>query len=123
MTFLRVANRSVLLTDLWIFFIFDRMVLLNTFLSKTIKNNYIFSSKNANYATLEDKLNVFLSDPVNTGLPNICLLFFFFHIQLIPNSFNITIYSSQSHSILFSSIFLAKITISNWKISVLINKQ
>jgi hypothetical protein len=38
------------------------MVLLNTFLSKTIKNNYIFSSKNANYATLEDKLNVFLSE-------------------------------------------------------------
>jgi hypothetical protein len=28
------------------------MVLLNTFLSRTIKNNYIFSSKNANYATL-----------------------------------------------------------------------
>jgi hypothetical protein len=35
-----------------------RSLLLNTFLSKTIKNNYIFSSKNANYATLEDKLNV-----------------------------------------------------------------
>jgi hypothetical protein len=42
-----------------------RSLLLNTFLSKTIKNNYIFSSKNANYATLEDKLNVFLSEPVN----------------------------------------------------------
>jgi hypothetical protein len=66
-----------------IFFIFDGMVLLNTFLSKTIKNNYIFSSKNANYATLEDKLNVFLSESVNIGLPNICLLFFFFHIYSI----------------------------------------
>jgi hypothetical protein len=97
-TFLRVANWSVLLTDLWIFFIFDRMVLLNTFLSKTIKNNYIFSSKNANYATLEDKLKVFLSEPVNTGLPNICLLFFFFHIQLIPNKF-------QYNNILFPKSF------------------
>jgi hypothetical protein len=90
------------------------MVLLNTFLSKTIKNNYIFSSKNANYATLEDKLNVFLSEPVNNGLPKICLLFFFFHKQLIPNKF-------QYNKVI--SIFLAKITISNWKISVLINKQ
>jgi hypothetical protein len=53
------------------------MVLLNTFLSKIIKNNYI----------LEAKLNVFLSEPVNTGLPNIYLLFFFFHIQFITNKF------------------------------------
>jgi hypothetical protein len=80
------------------FFIFDRMVLLNTFLSKTIKNNYIFSSKNANYATLEDKLNVFLSEPINTGLPNNCLLFFFFHIQFIPNKF-------QYNNILFPKSF------------------
>jgi hypothetical protein len=80
------------------FFIFDRMVLVNTFLSKTIKNNYIFSSKNAKYATLEYKLNVILSEPVNTGLPNICQLFFFFHIQLIPNKF-------QYNNILFPKSF------------------
>jgi hypothetical protein len=73
-------------------------LLLNTFLSKTIKNNYIFSSKNANYATLEDKLNVFLSEPVNNVLPKICLLFFFFHKQLIPNKF-------QYNNILFPKSF------------------
>jgi hypothetical protein len=72
-------------------------IVLNTFLSKIIKNNYIFSPKNANYATLEDKLNVFLSEPVNTGLPNICLLFFF-HIQFIPNKF-------QYNNILFPKSF------------------
>jgi hypothetical protein len=99
------------------------MVLLNTLLSKTIKKIYIFSSKNANYATLEDKLNVFLSEPATPGYRTSAYCSSFSTYNSFQTSFNITIYSSQSHSILFSSIFLAKITISNWKFSVLINKQ
>jgi hypothetical protein len=87
-----------------------RSLLLNTFLSKTIKNNYIFSSKNANYATLEDKLNVFLSEPVNNVLPKICLLFFFFHKQLIPNKFQYNKQYTLPKVILYCSLvfFLRK---------------
>jgi hypothetical protein len=47
-------------------------------------------------------------------------------LRKIKNKFFFPLVNSirgHKYCILFSSIFLAKITISNWKISVLINKQ